>query len=80
MIKLTRFDVGNGGCFDTKEYPPGEENAIIRDIGWWFIMGSDLRQYQAENRNGKRVTVVVLAAPSRYEGEDLTVYLWEWEK
>ncbi|MBQ6358456.1 MAG: hypothetical protein IJI97_05805 [Clostridia bacterium] len=77
---LTRFDVDQGGCYDTNSYSEDEERSVIRDIGWFVIMGGEIRQYPwLRTRDGKKMTVVVEVRQGRYGGEDLTVWLWEWE-
>lgn len=75
---LTRFDVDLGGCYNTYTISDDIENRIVRDIGWFFVMGGTLRHYETSDRSGRRITVVVEVREHRYEGEDLTVFLWEW--
>ncbi|MFB7858869.1 hypothetical protein [Rhodococcus qingshengii] len=74
---LTRFDVDPGGCHRTEEID--DFFTRMEKIGWFFVMGGELRRYEVLDREGRRMTLVVEVRENRYEGEDLTVFLWEWE-
>lgn len=78
-IMLTRFDVDLGGCYDTHIISPDKDRKIVHDLGWFVVMGGELRRYEVLDREGRRMTLVVEVREHRYEGEDLTVFLWEWE-
>lgn len=75
---LTRFNIDFGGCYATASFAEKEEREAVHKIGWFVIMGGEIRQYECTGRDGKRMTIVVCATKSRYEGEDLEIWLWDW--
>lgn len=72
--------MGPGGCYNTFSYGNDEERQVVFDIGWFIVMGREVRQYKFMNRDGGRMSLVVLVRQNRYEGEDLEIWLWDWSE